>query len=80
MIDPDGIIVQTSNLPDLIKINNEIISIKENNQEIKLNVINGVYNAVNPMAFNSGFDIMNNNYFYFINKNICRSCEALYEN
>ena len=50
--------------------NLEVVEYKHNNQEIKLNVINGVYNAVNPMAFNSGFDIMNNDYFKD-NRKVC---------
>lgn len=50
--------------------NLEIVEYIYNNQKIKLNVINGVYNAVNPMTFDSGLSIMNNDYFKN-NRKVC---------
>lgn len=44
--------------------NLEIIEYEYNNKKVKLNVINGVFNAVNPKAFDSGFSIMRNSYFF----------------
>lgn len=43
--------------------NFEIVEYIHNNKNIKLNIINGVYNAVNPKAFDSGFSIMQSEYF-----------------
>ena len=50
--------------------NLEVVKYTYDNKEIKLNVINGVYNAVNPKAFDSGFEIMKNDYFKN-NRKVC---------